>query len=230
MPAKLVDVPNIGTVKLYKRKDARSVKLTLRQGYVRVTLPYWLPYRTGIEFVKSRENWIKDHSVVQNSLTQGQRIGKAHSLNFYQSQRAVKPSSRLKQTEIVITHYYLTSVTHPTVQKVARNASLKALKKEADILLPQRLEHLARKHGFDYESVSTRQLKSRWGSCSHKKHISLSVFLMQLPWHLIDYVILHELTHTEFLNHGADFWARMNLILPNVKDLRRQLRTYQPII
>ncbi len=230
MPAKQIEVSKIGTVKLYKRKDARSIKLTVRQGYVRVTMPYWLPYKAGLEFVKSRQDWISTNSLAPSNLTNGQRIGKAHTLSYRKSLDNTKPSSRVKQTEIIVTHYYLTKVTHPSVQIEARKAGLKALKKEANNLLPQRLEQLAAKHNFVYSSVRTRHLKSRWGSCSQQKHISLSIFLMQLPWQLIDYVILHELTHTKHLNHGKDFWAHMNKLMPNVKDLKKQLRAYQPII
>lgn len=48
--------------------------------------------------------------------------------------------------------------------------------------------------------------KHRWGSCTSKRNINLSLYLMMLPEHLINYVILHELTHTIELNHGQRFW------------------------
>jgi len=97
-------------------------------------------------------------------------------------------------------------------------------------LLPQRLDQLAAQNGLNYSSVAIRQLKSRWGSCSSAKHITLNLFLMQLPWHLIDYVLLHELTHTKVLRHGPPFWEELEKHAPGARKLRREISAYQPII
>ncbi len=101
---------------------------------------------------------------------------------------------------------------------------------QAEQLLPNRLASLAGTHGFEYGSISVKQLKGRWGSCDHQKNITLNLFLMQLPWELIDYVLLHELTHTNILRHGPDFWRAMEAVLPAVKNARKTLRAYQPVL
>ena len=53
---------------------------------------------------------------------------------------------------------------------------------------------------------------------------------MQLPWHLIDYVLLHELVHTEQLDHSEAFWRRFEGVLPGAKRVRRELKTHQTAI
>jgi hypothetical protein len=53
---------------------------------------------------------------------------------------------------------------------------------------------------------------------------------MQLPWQLIDYVLLHELTHTTILRHGPDFWRALEAVLPNARVLKKAMREYQPIL
>ncbi len=104
------------------------------------------------------------------------------------------------------------------------------MRAQAEQLLPQRLEALASEHGFEYKDVAIKQLKSRWGSCDQQKHIVFNLFLMQLPWELIDYVILHELTHTRHLHHGPKFWGDMESILPRLKVYRRAMRSHQPVL
>jgi hypothetical protein len=89
---------------------------------------------------------------------------------------------------------------------------------------------LAQKHGFEYSSVSVKRLKGRWGSCDQHQNIVLNLYLMQLPWELIDYVLLHELTHTRILRHGPDFWAAMQRVLPNVKAIRKEMKQHQPVL
>jgi predicted metal-dependent hydrolase len=89
---------------------------------------------------------------------------------------------------------------------------------------------LASQTGFSYASVGVKQLKSRWGSCNTQREIVLNLFLMQLPWKLIDYVLVHELTHTKVMRHGAPFWHEMERHLPHAKSLRKQMADYQPML
>ncbi|MDR3137468.1 MAG: M48 family metallopeptidase [Tannerellaceae bacterium] len=84
------------------------------------------------------------------------------------------------------------------------------LRSEAKRLLPERLAGLAERYGFVYKGVKVNSARTRWGSCSGKKMINLSCFLLLLPEHLIDYVLLHELCHTREMNHGTDFWKLLN--------------------
>lgn len=201
-----------------------------RHGEIRVSLPFFVPYSLGIQFVKSKSDWIKKHRPAENQpLANGARIGKAHRL-YFEPVSGPKVTTRVKNTLIVIQHPLNMSASEPDVQAAATKAAQRALKKEADRLLPQRLEHLAREHGFSYKSVRTKRLTSRWGSCSHEKEIILNTYLMQVPWELIDYVILHELVHTEHLNHSSAFWARFHEVLPDAKKRRKTLKSYRTAI
>ena len=92
------------------------------------------------------------------------------------------------------------------------------------------MRQLAQVHGFEYRSVQIKQLTGRWGSCDSQRNIILNLFLMQLPWELIDYVILHELTHTTIMKHGPPFWEAMARVLPQVQQRRRAMRRYRPAV
>lgn len=111
------------------------------------------------------------------------------------------------------------------LKKVVVNAVFE----EAKRTLPLRLECLAQKHGFEYAHCSVRNSVTRWGSCSGKGNISLSIYLVLLPDELIDYVILHELCHTVEMNHGERFWAILDeLCKGRAKEIRRNLKRYTP--
>jgi len=103
-----------------------------------------------------------------------------------------------------------------------------ALRKKALSVLPAQLARLASMHNFVYLSVKIRKSRTRWGSCSSKKTISLSLYLMILPEHLIEYVLLHELCHTVHMNHSAAFWNLLNKFTDNkARELRKELRAYR---
>ena len=102
-----------------------------------------------------------------------------------------------------------------------------ALRKQAKAFLPSRLHELAAAHGFNYTRVGINSARTRWGSCSGRGHINLSLYLMILPQRLSDYVLLHELCHTREMNHGPRFWALMDQVTQQQSPtLRNELRHY----
>lgn len=89
--------------------------------------------------------------------------------------------------------------------------------------LINRTKFLAEKYGFTFNKVTIKKMTSRWGSCSSKNNISLNLGLVLLPKELQDYVILHELVHTNIKDHSVNFWDKLNMLMPNAKKLNRQL-------
>ena len=91
-----------------------------------------------------------------------------------------------------------------------------------------RLEHLSAQCGLSYASVKINSSQGRWGSCSARKNINLSYYLVLLPSHLIDYVLLHELCHTREMNHGERFWDLLNRFTDGkALALRKELKKYR---
>lgn len=231
MAVKSFELDNIGTVHVYKRRGAKSLKLSIASdGKVRVTVPSWASFASGVEFAHSRAQWIQRNMPRHEGLLMhGQHIGKAHRLLF-QTDSGETVRNRISGSEIRITRPKHMLPHHEEVQSAAQKASIRALRTQAEKLLPVRLRQLAEKYDFTYQSVSVKQLKGRWGSCDTHRHITLNLFLMQLPWHLIDYVLVHELTHTKHLNHGPDFWDEFLQHEPRAKEYRKQIRQHKPIL
>lgn len=221
------DVP----VSIYKRRASRSLRLSISAaGEVRVSIPAWAPYSAGLAFAQSKYDWILSERRPRQLLTGGQPIGKAHHLRLVAKPGLAKPASRVMSGAVLVSYPPELAADDPAVQKAARTSSIRALRAQAQQLLPQRLAKLAETHGFSYSSVTIKQLKSRWGSCDQDKVITLNLFLMQLPWEYIDYVLLHELMHTRIMRHGPDFWQAMTEIQPETKALRKRLHEYHPVL
>lgn len=72
-------------------------------------------------------------------------------------------------------------------------------------------------------------MRSKWGSCTARGDINLSLYLMMLPDELIDFVLLHELCHTVHHNHSAQFHALLDRLCEgNEKALSKQLHNFRP--
>jgi predicted metal-dependent hydrolase len=67
---------------------------------------------------------------------------------------------------------------------------------------------------------------TKWGNCSAKKNISLNWRLVRAPQNVVDYVILHELLHTEIMNHSQQFWIRMRSIVSDYQTALAWLEKY----
>lgn len=216
-------------VTVYKRRATKNLRLSITaDGRIKVTIPTWAPYQTGLRFAKSRQAWIEANHKDNPPLKPGQLIGKAHRLSFIPKSSITKPTSRLSGNLVNISYPSDLNFDDVTVQTVAELAAVKALRAQAETLLPQRLKVLSEAKDLPYNSVKVKHLVSRWGSCDSHKNIVLNLYLMQLPWSLIDYVLLHELAHTVVLKHGQEFWQTMEKLLPDTKKLRKEIKSHKP--
>lgn len=113
------------------------------------------------------------------------------------------------------------------VQKLIRNAIIRAMKKSAEAYLPLLLSTLSEQYNLPFKRVKINGSKGRWGSCSATGSINLSCYLMLLPPHLMDYVLLHELSHTKEMNHGPRFWELLDSMTEGrAHSLRLELRRF----
>ena len=97
-------------------------------------------------------------------------------------------------------------------------------------VIADRLQELARLHGFTFGRIFIRDQKSRWGSCSAQNNINLNVHLVLLPPALRDYVILHELVHTRVKHHGPEFWAALERCVPDCRQVDKELNRYESML
>lgn len=72
-----------------------------------------------------------------------------------------------------------------------------------------------------------RRQKTRWGSCSSKRQISINLHAVFLPDDLFKYLIMHEISHLVHMNHGKEFWIYMEKYVPGAKDYRKKLNMFR---
>lgn len=91
-------------------------------------------------------------------------------------------------------------------------------------LVREKIELLNSVYGFRYNKVSVKNTSSRWGSCSKNGNLNFSYKLIYLPDELATYVVAHELSHLQEMNHGKKFWQLVSKTIPNWRILRNQLK------
>ncbi len=137
-----------------------------------------------------------------------------------------KNTSFLRAKEFVLKNkdWIKERVSKSTPKTRENKAVIEERRKLAHKILPKRLDELARKYGFKYAKVFVKNQRTVWGSCSYRNNINLNLNLVALDSEFIDYVLLHELTHTVHKNHQKAFYDLLTKNMPNALDIQKRLK------
>lgn len=220
-----------GEITVRRSVRASAVRISIApSGTLRASLPPYAPLFLLRRLIKSSRaqlrQMMQQHAPAYE-LVDGMTIGKSHRLII---QNADKTAVKRQGQRIVVSLGPDDSLANPVTQRMVRDVIIAALRVEAKSYLPKRLAFLANKLDCHYEKVRFSHASSRWGSCSTSGTISLNIALMSLPFELIDYVIVHELSHTKQMNHSPKFWKLVESADPNYRVHRRDLKQHTPTI
>lgn len=227
-----IDHPELGEITVSRNPRAKRVSISIRPpGVVRLTLPVRVAEQYGIQFLESKCEWIIASLERTRRKTVSAPIAepystRSHSLELSQAD-TIDIQFRIAAGRIIVTYPLALEYSDERVQDAIRRGIEEAWRIEAKELLPRRTAEIAQSLGLRYNSVRIRNTVSKWGSCSPRDDISLSLHLMRLPDELMDYIIIHELCHTVHKNHGPQFHALLDRCTAGRHLLfRKQLLTY----
>lgn len=231
MTEKIIHFAGLGDILFRHSSRARHLSISVRPFTgARISIPLGMSYNSAIRLVNEKKLWIQQHLAKMKEIEKQQTIfdensgycTKYHKLNLKKADRK-NISVRISKEKINVLYPMDQIPDSNEVQTAIRKGIERALKVEAKQFLPDKVKHLAVKYGFNYNKLTLKNIKSRWGSCSRKNNINLSIHLLRLPDHLIDYVILHELVHTVHHNHSKRFWAMLDKVSGGAKVLDKEL-------
>lgn len=104
------------------------------------------------------------------------------------------------------------------------------LRNKAVEVLPQKTKEWAEKIGVEFNRVALKDQRTLWASCSGKKNINYSYRIIKMPPVVQDYLVVHELCHLKFMNHGEEYWALVGQFSPDYKLHRRWLNEHKDAV
>ena len=235
MSEKIIQIDGVGNVIVKHSTKSRYLNISIRPFVgIRASVPAGMSYNSAIRLITERTSWIRLHLDKMKEFEKLQTIfdensgycTKHHRLHLKMAKRK-NISVRLSSGKINVVYPTELEINSKEVLFAIRKGIERALKIEAKEFLPGRVKKLAEQFNFKYNKLTLKNIKSRWGSCSRNNKINLSIHLMRLPEHLIDYVVQHELAHTDHHNHSASFWILLNEITGSAKKLDKELKKYR---
>jgi hypothetical protein len=108
-------------------------------------------------------------------------------------------------------------------ENLQRQALRRWLRERARREVLPHFEQLCRETGLRPKSVQFRLQRTRWGSCSSRRTISLNACMVFLPAELARYLMIHELCHLRHLDHSPRYWRLVARHEPECRELDRRL-------
>ncbi len=112
----------------------------------------------------------------------------------------------------------------PLISTKTSRLHYEAHRKKSLEFTKERVIHWNQFYGFDYQKISVKNQRTRWGSCSKKGNLSFNYKIAMLPPALSDYIIVHELCHLRAFNHSQNFWNLVMQTTPQYKQIRKELK------
>jgi predicted metal-dependent hydrolase len=220
-----------GDIAIRRSVRSSSVRISVApNGSLKASLPPYAPIFMLKRLVNSSRSELRkmlERHQPAYDITHGALIGKSHRIAIVRAKTSAVKRYKQQITVLLAPH---ADVADPDIAKQIRKEVTNALRLEAKSYLPKRLRYLADQLGYDYDKVRFSHASSRWGSCSSNGTISLNIALMKLPFELIDYVLVHELSHTKQMNHSQKFWSLVERGDPSYKLHRKLLKSHSPTI
>ena len=206
-----------------ERREVKHARIKVSEDLsVRVIAPNSFSQKEIELILKQKEKWIESKLAYFSSRKKPIKLQRNHI--FYLGVRyRYFYYSELKNKVIV-------NQKHKTIRSgkdlLDKEIQKKWLKKEARSLIIERLEHYSSKFNLKFNRVFIRSQKSKWGNCSKNKNLSFNWRLIQTPLYVIDYLVVHELVHTQIMDHSNKFWLKLKILYPDFNKAIKWLKIH----
>ncbi|MDR1506768.1 MAG: M48 family metallopeptidase [Treponema sp.] len=220
------------------RRKVRSIRLTVHPDCrVTVSAPHSIPAGQVYSFIESKYEWLKKHLV---RYREKERKSPGAANNFisgevhyvWGSPYTLEVTERRGHPKITLTPGIMNMFVRPGSTKAQKQALLDKWRKElvAQAAPPlinkwqKPLAAAAKKPALGVQRIYLQKMKTHWGSCNNKaRTIRLNTELAAKPPEYLDYVVLHEMVHLVVPSHNRVFYAYMDSLMPEWKDIRRKM-------
>ena len=219
----------------FKRGKRRTIGLSVGPEGLSVSAPRWTPQAEVDALLQQKSRWVLDK--LQQARERAGELARARTVwadgcRFDYLGRAA--TLRLDPTQDLAQRLHPGEGETPAVLslRLARQASEQQIRdaahawlmRQAKALFAERLAHFAPALGVSYKTLRLSSAGTRWGSASADGSIRLNWRLIHLSMEMIDYVVVHELSHLRHMDHSPQFWDVVASVMPDHAQRRQALK------
>lgn len=208
------------------RENQRATRITLRiepgGKALKMTIPYGLHHRDVDDFLDRHNGWLKSRL---SKFSDDAGLVDGGSIFIRGVLHRIEHTGTLRGLTHVATDAEGKALLRVSgLPENLRKRISTFLKKEARADLERLVAVHANSIGKPVRSISMKDTRSRWGSCSHEGNLSFSWRIVMAPESVIDYLAAHEVAHLREMNHGPKFWALCETLCPDMETSKAWLK------
>ena len=224
----------------FKRAKRKTIGLTVGAEGLCVRAPTWTPLHEVESFLQQKSGWVIDKLKEARARTEQARQkqiswtdgGELDYLGGRIVLRVDPQQTRAKAGAVLEPaaegsgepHVLWLGMAKAATEDKIRDVAQAWLMRQAQQLFAERLDHFAPQVGVRYERMRLSSASTRWGTASADGTIRLNWRLIHLSLDMIDYVVVHELSHLRHMDHSPQFWNVVASVMPDHQQRRRALR------
>ena len=219
-------IDNNLSIEVVRTKRRKTASIKILNGFVQAIVPDQISDFKVKELIKKRRSWIRKKLEEQSKriTPSPKEYISGESFTYLGKNYRLKLVSGIK-SDVKLMGGYL-EVSHP---KKINNNKIRDLLVEwyvnhASERLIKKTNRYAKIIGVSPISISVKDYKSRWGSCSTNGDISYNWRIIIAPHHVVDYVVVHELCHLLEHNHSKEYWRHVSNNFQSYKECRNWLK------
>jgi predicted metal-dependent hydrolase len=205
------------------KSKRKSLSLTVNNnGELIVHAPQKMRLEEVFNFVEKKQDWIiNKKDKINNILQMNKKILNYEQILFLGKVYYIVKVKGIKET--ILENGYLCIPEYIKDEKVPVVIKNWMLNFSEEIIL-DRLDYFAELMDLNFRSVKVVNSRAKWGSCDNNLNLSFNFKMAMLPPSLVDYIIVHELSHILEFNHSYKFWEVVASIIPTYKKQRQKLK------
>lgn len=210
---------------LIKRSNRKTVAISITtEGNVVLKIPQRMPMQTVEQFLFEKQDWIASKlETIRKNREDFSTVIEYRKFMLLGVEYDVFRSDKVKKVTFDGDRFLIPkSLDDDKAMPNIKNW----YKKFARDILTKRFEELERHIRLKAKNLRVTDAKGRWGSCNERGEICLNFKIVMMRPRLIDYVIIHELSHLVELNHSPKFWKVVELVMEDFMSLRGEIRKY----
>lgn len=219
----------VGSLEIEIKRSARRKTITVnidREGNVNAVAPIDCTDEIIYKELLAREYTICKHvanrktvckAYVNRTFVNGQSflfMGESYNLQIVEK---AKKSLEIIDDKIVLSEKYLPK---------AKETFVRFYKKQGLPYIQERVNYYSQKVGREPALIKIMELGAHWASCTPKKYVNFHWKCVMAPKKIIDYLIVHELTHLKYPQHTRQFWDAVFCVMPNYKECEDWLHEF----
>ena len=222
-----------------RSQRAKRLRIELVQNRIDMVVPHRMSNQEALGFFFSKKKWIAKHWTNRQekktlSAIWPSRWEKGAQLFFLGKKLTIDILEKDINKTQILRHENLLQLIVPTKSPPFCEAQIRAmvvyyLKQKAQIRLKEAIHRYCPPLGRWPNGYKLKQAKRRWGSCGINNCVYINWLLILAPEGTLEYVVVHELSHLFYRNHGSRFWQLVGKIMPDYEMHERWLKEHGTI-